>query len=175
ACGPCTSTPFGSAIPPSRIFSSAIAPSVVASAENGLRGVPQPPDAELEILYRNPFVGRVDERVSHVHGQRPRREEPVANGPERLAQPVAVSEADAGERSRTRPRVLLGDELLHGPPQRSVERGAGAALRLLRPHQVVPHVAAENCPDERLDVLRALTGEESTVDLDVAKRGDDVP
>ena len=54
-------------------------------------------------------------------------EEAVGDGAERLAQPVAVGEADACERGGQRARLGLGHPLLDRPPQRRVERRARAA------------------------------------------------
>ena len=76
------------------------------------RGRPQSVDAELEIVDRNPLVGRVDEPRGELDVHRLLREEPVGDGAERLPHPVGVGEAGAderrepGARARSRPTQL---------------------------------------------------------------------
>ena len=75
------------------------------SHADGPRGVPQPVDAELEVVDRHALVGRVDELRRQLGRHRARREEAVRDGAERLAQPVAVGEARA---CRSAPRRAPG-------------------------------------------------------------------
>src|SRR5436305_3711337 len=87
ACGPCTSTPFGSAMPPSRIFSFSFRIAAKGSrrrlAENRMCRKAQPADAELEVRDRDALVGGVDERGRHLWRQLARRgEEAVRDGAE---------------------------------------------------------------------------------------------
>src|SRR5579884_1800312 len=176
ACGPCTSTPFGSAIPPSRIFSSAIARRVVAEplAEDRFCGVAKPADGEIEVGDRDPLVGGVDERRGNLRRQLARGgEEAVGDGAEGLAQPVAVGEADACERGSLRSGLGLGDPLLERPPQRRVERRARPPASL-DPLELVFDVPAEYGADDRLYVFGVLAGQEPAVDHDLAYRRDDV-
>ena len=137
--------------------------------------MPEPAHTELEVVDRDPLVRRVDQLRRLVHGHRPRREEAVGDRAERLAQPVAVGEADAAEGRRLRTRLRLLDEFLDRLPHRRVQRRASAALRLLRPFELVFDITAEDGPNERLDMLRVLARQKPAVDLDVAQTRDDVP
>ena len=95
-------------MPPSRIFSLAIARRVVGSAEHGARRVAEPADRELEVRDRDPLVGRMDERCGDFGRQLTcRREEAVRDRVERGAQVVAVGEAGARERRSLRARLSL--------------------------------------------------------------------
>src|SRR5947208_5691169 len=168
-CGPCTSTPFGRAMPPSLIFSFAIAAKGSGSGEDCVRRVAQPADAELEVGDRDPLVGGMDERRGDFGSQLARpREASVGHGAERLAQPVAVGEAHTRERGSPRSRLGSGNPLVERLPQGRIERGASAAARL-DPFELVLDVSAEHRPDHRLDVLRVLAGQKPAVDRDLAQ------
>src|SRR5947209_2892121 len=134
ALGPCTRTPFASAIPPSRIFSSAIAQSVAvrsgSRAEEVVRGVAQPIDSELQVLDRHPLVRRVNQPCRDLDVHHPRREEPVGDRTERLAKPVAVGEARDTDRNCAPAWVDPLHERLDRVPQWGLERRARAPVRL---------------------------------------------
>src|ERR671923_319694 len=128
---------------------------------------------EVEIVDLDALVRGVDKPGCELGLHRSHREEPVGDGPERLAQPMAVREAGEQERDDLRLRLLLGDERLDDVPQRRVERRARPALAL-DPLEVVVAVP-EELADERLDLrLRALR-KDPAVDDDLALRRDDVP
>src|SRR5437899_4418104 len=182
-CGPCTSTPFGRAMPPSRIVSSAIVPKGSGSAQNRVRRVAKPTDRELEVGDGNALISRMDERRSHLGRQLARRgEEAVGDGAERLAQPVTVGETGADERGRTRSRLGFANPLLERPPQRRVERRASAAAPF-DPLELVVDVGTpcislgivgsagdasriQHGADHRLDVLRMPARQQPAVHLE---------
>ena len=66
---------------------------------------PEEVDAELEIVDRDPLVGRMDQPSGEVGAHRPQREEPIRDRAERLAQPVRVGEAGDADRRRLRARA----------------------------------------------------------------------
>src|SRR5947199_253331 len=69
----------------------------------------EPGDRELEILDRDTFVGRVDETRRDLGIHRAGGAEPVCDGAERLAEPVAVREPGAADRQRARTGIDAGD------------------------------------------------------------------
>ena len=96
------------------------------------RDVAEHVDAELEVVDRDPLVGRVDEARGQLDVHRPQREEPVRGRPERLAQVVAVGEPGAADRRERRSRLELVDPALERAPERRVERRARPADDLAR-------------------------------------------
>src|SRR3989454_4162409 len=141
AVGPCTSTPFASAIPPSRSFSSVTRsrlstqsriPQIGAagSGQHGLRGVPHEAHRELQVLDRDALVRRVDQAGRQLGVHHPQREEAVGDGAEGLAEPVAVCEPGDADRRGPRFRVDLADPAGYGVPQRRLDRRACSPVRL---------------------------------------------
>src|SRR5439155_26761496 len=84
----------------------------LALAADRPRRVPEPADAELEVVYRNALVRRVDQPRRQLGVERTRREEPVGDGAERFAQPVAVGEAGHAHRRNRGVALDLRDERL---------------------------------------------------------------
>ncbi len=93
-CGPCTSTPFPSAMPPE--------PNLVAHADSSLADVDQEARPELEVVDGGPLVGRVDERRSELRIHGAHRKEAVRDRTERVAQEVAVGEPGEQDRHELR-------------------------------------------------------------------------
>ena len=92
ACGPCTSTPFASAMPPSLIFSSPVTSRSRGAAGDPLRsrrtaqlsgGVNEEPRPELEIVHRGTLVRGMDEPRGEIRVHGPHREEAVRDRAER--------------------------------------------------------------------------------------------
>ena len=111
-CGPCTSTPFTSAIPPRRTFSAigekpqltaghldGDVPEAVAPRARGRRSRSARP---AEWISRAASCGSIAFS----------REEAVRDGAERLAQPVAVGEPGHADRQHASPRLDPRDEAL---------------------------------------------------------------
>ena len=84
-------------------------------------------DAKLEVVHRDPLVGRVDQRAPPARIHRAHREEAVRDGAERLAQPVAVGEPGDADGASRRPGLDLRDERLDRVPERRLERRARPA------------------------------------------------
>src|SRR6188768_4028575 len=170
-CGPCTSTPLTSAIPPRRILSS-IAESL-ASARHLDGGVTEAVDPELEVVDRDALVGGVDQPRGQLRVHRLHREEAVRDGAERVAYPVAVREPGHADRQNRRLGLDLRDEALDRVPKRGSELAARSAAAL-DPIEVVVALA-QHLAEDGLDVRLGLAGKQAAVDIDLAAVRDHVP
>src|SRR5579885_904957 len=90
---------------------------VSSSATDGAGGVDQEARPELEVGDGHPLVRGMDEPLRELRIDRPRGEEAVRDGPERLPHPVRVREARDARGRDDGARLLVADERLDRVPE----------------------------------------------------------